>query len=103
MRESEYEMVSGRYEDEVQHTDTPLAVVCREMELALAQAEKQWEVLAKRLTPFLGKDEPHTEQAERLAAVARGSSPGVMELRHLLERLEEFTGRMRRVHGRLEL
>jgi hypothetical protein len=103
MREPEYEMSTARY-DEVEHTDTPLAVVSRELEMTLGQVEKEWEMLAMRLTPFLGKEEPRADAPEtRLVAMTRGSSPAVTELRHLVERLEEFTGRMRRVHGRLEL
>lgn len=70
---------------------------------ALDRAEKNWEVVAQRLTRFLGETVPTEEEARLKAAAPIATSSAVRGLYDLVERVRDFSERIGRVSQRLEL
>lgn len=91
----------GIYRDEPQAASRFQAAM-HELAEALDRAEKNWEVIAMRLTQFLGDTVPKDDNVLKAAPPA-ASSAAVRGLYDLTERLREFSGRMARVEERLEL
>jgi hypothetical protein len=101
MREPEYEMSSAI---KTTRPESPMGIVQRDLEEAVSMAEKRWEMVAMRLTPWLGQTEPSdVPPSERLQAMPAGTSNAVTQLRQLVGRLEDFGERITRVEQRLEL
>lgn len=95
------------YENEASYRDEPKAEsqfiqATHELSESLERAEKNWEMIAVRLTQFMGEGVPKDETALK-AAPPVATSSAVRGLYDLIGRTRDFSDRMARVRERLEL
>lgn len=94
-------MYENEYRDEAQAVSR-FDQALEELTTSLDRCEKNWEMVAMRLTRFLGDTVPKDENVLK-AAPPVATSAGVRALYDLTERLRDFSGRLQRVQERLEL
>jgi hypothetical protein len=89
------------YRDEAK-AESRFVQAMHELAESLDRAEKNWEMIAMRLTQFMGDGVPRDETALK-AAPPVATSSAVRGLYDLVGRVRDFSDRIARVQERLEL